>query len=91
MEGETVNVFAKFLDETGVSKNQKNKILDFYIALLKQEEFQKKCRDIDFEEYCKQIISMVSENPDLNLKTYIDYITLVFGKVQNTTKIIKIS
>lgn len=91
MEQNIVNNFAIYAKKVGCTQKQRDLLTSFFISCIREDELSKKVSDMDYESYCDQIIQMISENPDLSRKTFIDYITLVFSKIQKKTKVIKIS
>ena len=91
MEQNIVNNFGLFLSSLKIPSEKKDKIIQFFINSIKENELIKKVGDTSFYEYCDQIIEMISNNQDCSKQTFRDYIAMVFGKVQKKTKFIKIN
>lgn len=81
--------FTNFIRNSGISLAKQKLIINKYIELQRNSEINKKFTTTTTEQYCKQIISMIKNNPNLPNDTYISYIKFVMEKVfeaENSTK-----
>lgn len=77
---DTTKNFETFLKSLNILPKNREAITQFYIQSIREEELITKDPG-SLEAYLDQIVEMFKNHPDLDSKTYKDYIKMVFTKM----------